>query len=94
MKYIHCLWIHTYTDEPVVLVSEVDDRWFEVRKVEMWRSGKLGWADESSSFGETELSVSSLDSLEEINSDPQFSAVEISREDFENFWKLITKDNL
>lgn len=94
MKYIHCLWIHTYVDEPVVLVSEIDDQGFETRKVEIWRSGNVGWADEGRTFGETELSVSALDSVEEINSDPQFSAVEISREEFENFWKLIAKDHV
>ncbi len=82
MQYVHCLWIHTYPEEPVVLVSEVDIKWFECRKVEMWRSGRFGWADKANSVGGTELSLYSLNSLEEINSDPQFSAVEITKEDF------------
>ncbi len=88
MKYIHCLWVHTHPEEPVVLVSEVDIEWFECRKVEIWRSGRMGWADKTGSTEDTQLSTYSLKSLEEINSDPEFSAVEITKADFEIYWHL------
>jgi len=48
----------------------------------------MGWADKNDSSEGTELNLYSLLSLEEINSDPEFSAVEITKEDFENHWKL------
>ena len=88
MKYIHCLWIHNHPEEPVVLVSEVDIKWFECRKVEIWRSGRIGWADKNGSSEGTELNLYSLLSLEDINSDPEFLAVEIAKEDFEIHWAL------
>lgn len=88
MQYIHCLWVHTHPEEPVVLISEVDVKWFEFRKVEIWRNGRIGWADKSRSSEGTQLSSYSLNSLDDINSDPEFSAVEITREDFETYWRL------
>ncbi len=48
----------------------------------------MGWADKNGSSPNTELSSYSLKSLEDINSDPEFSAVEISKEDFETYWHL------
>lgn len=72
----------------MVLVSEVDINWFELRKVEIWRNGLIGWADKNGSAQGTQLGIYPIGSLEEINSDPQFSAVEIAKEDFEIYWKL------
>jgi hypothetical protein len=88
MKYIHYLWIHKFQDYPVILVSEVDDQWFEKRKVEMWRNGKIGWADENSSSKGTILGFHAIGSLEENNSTSEFSGVEITKEEFEIFWNL------
>ncbi len=48
----------------------------------------MGWADKNGSSEGTELNPYSLQSLGEINSDPEFSAVEIAKEEFEGYWKL------
>ena len=48
----------------------------------------MGWADKNGSSPDAGLSTYSLKSLEDINSDPEFSAVEISKEDFETYWLL------
>ena len=88
MKYVHYLWIHKSQEYPVVLVSEVDDQLFEMRKVEMWRNGQFGWADKDSSSKDTMLGVYAIGSLEENNSSLEFSGVEITKEEFEVFWNL------
>ena len=93
MKYIHCLWIHKFADDPVVLVSEVNDNGFEIRKVEYWRSGQIGIADENTlESNVTQLGLYSIGSVNEINADEQFSAIEITKEEFENHWELATSN--
>jgi hypothetical protein len=42
---------------PVVLYSELDDNRFEVRKVEVFRDGRLGYADAVRSSGGTGLGL-------------------------------------
>jgi hypothetical protein len=89
MNYIHCLWIHNFVDEPVVLVSELDENRFETRKVEYWRDGRVNLADENTPENNVvQLGLYPIDSLEDINSDRQFYAVEITKEDFERHWSL------
>lgn len=92
MKYIHCLWIHKFSEYPVVLVSEVDDNGFEIRKIEYWRNGQIGIADEDTSESNvTQLGLYSIGTLGEINSDEQFSATEITKEEFEKHWSLASQ---
>jgi len=93
MKYIHCLWIHSFAEEPVVLVSELDDNRLEIRKVEYGRNGNVDTADENTpSSNVTQLSLYPIVSLEEINSDKQFFATEITKEEFENHWALAKRN--
>jgi hypothetical protein len=94
MEYFHCLWIHKDTDDPVVLVFEIDDDRYEVRKVEIWRSGQIGWAGRDSHTENTGLGEGSIPSLEEINVEPVFSAVKITKEEFENYWRLATSNTV
>lgn len=48
----------------------------------------MGWAGKNGSSQGTQLSVYPLGTVEEINSDREFSAVEITMEDFERYWKM------
>jgi hypothetical protein len=34
MKYLKVKWIHPFPSEPIVLMSELDDERYEIRKVE------------------------------------------------------------
>lgn len=40
MKYIDVAWRHDFADEPVRLVSELDELRFETRKLEFFRDGR------------------------------------------------------
>ncbi|KVV48313.1 hypothetical protein WT27_04255 [Burkholderia territorii] len=86
MMYIRVKWVHTIPSEPIWLYSELDsDRW-EIRKVEVYADGNMGFADQFKSIGGTSLSIEPLPSISEIMLDPQFDPVEITKQEFEKVW--------
>jgi hypothetical protein len=73
-------------DFPVTLLSELDsDRW-EMRKIEFYADGTVGYADPQTEVGGSFLGEVTVPEVAEMNSDPQFEAVEISLEEFERNW--------
>lgn len=86
MQYLKVKWIHTFSDEPVWLYSELDDDRWETRKVEVYSNGTIGFADSVESLGTTMLSVEPLPTIEAIASDPEFLPEEISWNEFEEVW--------
>jgi hypothetical protein len=66
MRYQKVLWHHELADEPVVLYSEIDAG-FEVRKVEVYRDGRLDYADGSASTGTTGLGQVLTPAVGELN---------------------------
>ncbi len=89
--YIRVNWIHTYPDEPIEIYSEFDeDRW-ETRKIEIFRDGTASYASSTENNGTSMLAKVPISSLKEINSDPQFQAVEITREEFQLLWVRVAK---
>lgn len=87
MKYIMVEWIHDCIDEPVLLYSEIDEERNELRKIEIYRNGTIGYANEMTEVGNTRLSKVALPSLEEIALDEEFVPIEITKEEFEKVWK-------
>ncbi len=87
MRYLRVQWLHFHPDEPVEIYSEINDDGWEVRKVEVFPDGSVGFASSSEGIGSTMLSVEPLPALEEIRSDPQFKPTEISRQEFEKMWE-------
>lgn len=87
MRYIRVRWKHNIWGEPVLLFSELSDDAWEIRKVEEFRDGTLGFASESCSQGSTQLSEAPLPDPSVIASDQQFEPVEITKEEFERVWK-------
>ncbi|CAG2266052.1 DUF6881 domain-containing protein [Burkholderia sola] len=83
---IDVAWKHTHKDEPIRLVSTLDGDRYEVRKLEFYRDGSVGFADETRSSPETGLGTVPAPSLIEINADPEFEAQKISLEVFEALW--------
>ena len=86
MKYICVKWAHNLPSEPVLIISELDDLRYERRKIEFFLNGPAGVASSSISLGPTRLSLEPIPSLSDINSDPQFDAVEIDGDEFERAW--------
>ena len=86
LTYIRVRWLHSLPDEPVELWSELDADRRELRKVEIWADGQIGYASADSESGGTKLGERSVPSLEDIAADAQFRPEVISQLCFEDCW--------
>jgi len=50
-SYIRVRWLHNHPDDPVELWSELDSERFEIRKVEVWHDGRVGFASRDRELG-------------------------------------------
>jgi hypothetical protein len=87
MPHIKIHSIHTSPDEPVFLYSELDESRREIRKVEIFWDGKMGYATRDANFGPTRLEAEPIPSLSEVEDNPELVASEITSEDFEEVWR-------
>jgi hypothetical protein len=71
----------------VLLYSELDEDRYEVRKIEIYRDNRIGYADIDSQFNETELGEEPVPEIEEINKELEFFAIQISSKEFEMVWE-------
>jgi hypothetical protein len=90
MTYLKVEWIHHFDDEPIEMLSELDGQRNEMRKVERFRDGSLSFAGPEGVSGTTVLSEGPVPEVQEIASDPQFHAVTIDKDAFEQCWKSAT----
>lgn len=86
MKYIRLKWNHTNPDEPVRIFSELDADDKEIRKIECFRNGFCDIATASGSSGTAALMTLPLPDLRVLARDPEFTPVEISKDQFEEVW--------
>jgi hypothetical protein len=86
MIYILVKWLHNLPDEPVLLYSELDNKRYEIRKVEIYRDGQIGYASNDEAFGSTRLGESPVPHINEIAKDKQFKPITITKEEFESIW--------
>lgn len=86
-SYIRVRWLHNNPDYPVELWSELDTRRFEVRKVEVWQDGRVGFASREREAGGTLLGTVPVPPLAEIAAIPEFEPQQVSELEFENCWQ-------
>ena len=86
VEYLDVAWHHESPDYPVRLVSELNDERFEVRKLEFFADGRVGFASEHFSALGTQLGTVAVPPLHEINTDPEFEGVNIDKAAFEALW--------
>ena len=86
MKYIRVKWEHSNPDEPIWLFSEIDADGRELRKMECFRNGFCDYATPNESTGNTALSTRPIPDLTVLARDPEFTPVEITKEEFEDVW--------
>jgi hypothetical protein len=91
MRYIKVIWKHQQRDDPIRLYSELNDESWEVRKVEVFRDGFLGYASRSESRGSTFLGLVPVPPLAEIAADPEFEPKEIEKGEFDEMWLKATR---
>ena len=87
MRYIKVKWRHSFPDDPIVLYSEIDEAGWEVRKVEVFRDGQMGFAGGGRRSERTMLGEATVPSIMEIAADSQFEPEEISQQEFESVWQ-------
>jgi uncharacterized protein DUF6881 len=90
MTYLKCNWNHSFPDAPITLYSELDDLRWELRKVEVFRDGRMGYADRRKEVDGSRLGLDPVPALAEIAADPQFQPVEITSLEFESVWNAAT----
>lgn len=86
MEYLFVKWIHDFPDEPVLLISEIDNARMELRKIEVFADGTKGFADEFEHTENTQLSELPIPTVDEIAKDNQFQPKVINRIAFEKLW--------
>ncbi|MFF2308355.1 DUF6881 domain-containing protein [Streptomyces sp. NPDC058128] len=86
MRYVKVAWVHDFTDDPVLYLGELGDDGYETRKVQSYQDGRSEWADESFETATVGLSEIPFPPLEEISSQPEFTAQVITPEEFERAW--------
>jgi len=85
--YLKVRWKHDYPVEPVLLLSELDADRYEVRKVEVFADGTMGYASEESNAHGTQLGEVPVPMEGEISADPQFAIEAVTAEEFERLWE-------
>jgi len=86
MEFIDVAWRHRSEEDPVRLVSELDSDRYETRKLEFFPDGRVGFADSVVSSNNTELGILPVPTVAEINSDPQFHASSMEKQEFGALW--------
>jgi hypothetical protein len=87
MEYLDVAWHHSNKDYPVRLVSELDDRRFETRKLEFFADGKVRHASQRGGTPGTMLGAAPVPPIAEINADEQFVGNSITGAEFEALWR-------
>ena len=94
MRYVHINWIHDFKAEPIHIYSEVGDDDYEIRKVEVFPDGKLGFASDALTQHGTELGDQPFPVLEEINGKDEWEEMigqQIDQSTFEAMWQAAIK---
>ena len=87
MRYVKVACDHELEDEPVLYFSELGEDDYETRKVQIYRDGRSEWADESKEDEKVGLSEIAFPPVEDISMQPEFTAEEISADEFESVWR-------
>jgi hypothetical protein len=85
--YIRYRWDHNFEDDPVELWSELDEHRFELRKLEYFRDGSVGYADQLESSSRTQLGDQPVPHNAEIIAGGEFEELDVSEAAFEKRWK-------
>jgi hypothetical protein len=86
MQYLRVQWDHCHPADPVEIWSELDESGWEVRKVEVFPDGTVGFANGTESTNSTVLGEAPIPPVGAIAADPQFKPTLITKNEFERVW--------
>jgi hypothetical protein len=85
-SYFHAVWFNAEADEPVDWYDELDAKRYPLRCVRRYRDGRLEAFSYASDNWRDVMPEGPIPPVAEINSNPEFSAKEISKTEFETMW--------
>ncbi len=88
MIYLKVHWSHDSEKQPVAFYCEMEDDRMEIRKVELYADGSLGYANAKRSSGKTTLGALPMPTIAELSASPNYEAHEITRTEFDEIWSL------
>jgi hypothetical protein len=88
--YFAARWHHDSDDEPVMLYEELDEHRQETRKVHEYRDGRLERTDRIALELPTSLSPEPVPAEAEIDAQPDFMVLLLSKDEFEAIWNRAT----
>ena len=91
MMYVRIDWTHDYDSEPIAIYSEINHEGYEVRKIELYRDGQVGFAQGEIEYNGAGLSEKTFPPLDELNSQDEWDETRaelIHKEDFERVWVM------
>jgi hypothetical protein len=86
MNYMRVHWVHQDPRQPICLLSELDCKRWETRKIEIFSDGSKGYVSKTEDIGGTVLGDQPVPTLGEIAADPQFIPEVITVSEFEAEW--------
>lgn len=91
MKYTKTIWQHELDDLPIIYYSKFDDNGKEICRIDVYRSGKTLYADESNQEFVDDIWLSDISFDEVMNSDldDEMISTEISQDEFDNLWSSL-----
>jgi len=92
VQYIDVQWMHQDSEEPVRLISELDERRHELRKLEFFATGEVGFASSAGTSVDTRLGTEPVPTIEHINAQPEFNGVLMDMQTFNALWRLHAGD--
>lgn len=98
MNWVKIEWRHTSENQPFLIYMELTARGLNKRKVELYKSGVIGFADEYHSVNGSILNEGVFPPVDEYNrlnkeaeqvygSKDYLKAFEVKKEEFERIWK-------
>jgi uncharacterized protein DUF6881 len=91
ISWFHGVWVSAPDSEPVDWFDELDALRWSIRCVRRFRDGSMRAHSYASSDWRDEMPQAPVPPLEEINSNPEFRAREITKEEFEILWEAANR---
>jgi hypothetical protein len=92
LTYLYSKWLNNQKEFPHEFYSELDGFRNEIRKIEIFNDGTIGYASQAMSAHGTRLSIEPVPSMQEIQAQKEFETKEISKEEFESKWADVSKN--
>lgn len=88
LSYIHVVWLDAPDDQPVEYFDELDIERWSIRCIRKYRNGSTVRFDYHSANWRDLMPDAAIDEPDKINRDSQFRARVISRDVFDDIWKM------